>query len=157
MKHTVLSADALTKFVIIASASRGENGTGQNMMNTATAAHEVQSLGRTVKAFEMVTGFYAEQGQPGAYEQSMAIGVDSPATLKALIKLFCEKYRQECVLVWNKDTNWVTLMNERGFVTDLGNNGMIRTEASVETARLRGRVLPDAFTVAADGSVWEVR
>lgn len=157
MKHTVLSADSLTKFVIIASASRTTSGTGHNMMNTAMATNEVQSLGRTVKAFEMVTGFYAEQGHPGAYEQSMAIGVDSPVTLKAIIKLFCVKYQQECVLVWNKDTNWVTLMNERGFVDDLGNNGMVRTEPSVEYARLRGRVMPDAFTVAADGSVWEVR
>lgn len=157
MKHTVLSADSLTKFVVIASASRANNTAGTNMMHTATAAHEVRSLGRTVKAFEMVTGFYAEQGQEGAYEQSMAIGVDSPVTLKALIKLFCEKYRQECVLVWNKDTNWVTLMNEAGFVADLGNNGLARTEASVETARLRGRILPSAYTVAADGSVWEVR
>lgn len=156
MKHTVLSADSLTKFVIIASASRATNGTGQNMMNTATASHEVQSLGRTVKAFEMVTGFYAEQGQPGAYEQSMAIGVDSPVTLKAIIRLFCVKYQQECVLVWNKDTDSVWLMSDKGLLCELGKNGMHRTEASVETARLRGRVLPDAFTVAADGSVWEV-
>lgn len=156
MKHAVLSADALTKFVVIASASRGTETTQSNMMRTATASHEVRSLGRTVKAFEMVTGYYAEQGQDGAYEQSMAIGVDSPTTLNALVKLFCQKYEQECVLVWNKDTDNVWLYGSDG-MTQIGQHGMHRTEASIEVARLRGRILPDAFIVAADGSVWEVR
>lgn len=156
MKHNVLSADSLTKFVMIASASRGTCTASLNMMRTAQAQREVISFGRTIKALEMVTGFYAEQGQEGAYEQSLAIGLDSPSTMKALIRLFCEKYEQDCVLVWNRDTNSVWLYGSDG-MTQLGQHGMTRTEANLETALLRNRVMPDAYTVAADGSVWEVR
>lgn len=156
MKHNVLSSDALTKFVMIASASRGTCSPSLNMMRTAQAQREVMSLGRTVKALEMVTGFYAEKGQEGTYEQSLAIGLDNPGTMKALIRLFCEKYDQDCVLVWNRDTDSVWLYGSDG-MTQIGQHGMTRTEANLEAALLRNRVMPDAYTVAADGSVWEVR
>lgn len=156
MKHNVLSADALTKFVMIASASRGTETPASNMMRTAQAQREVISLGRTIKALEMVTGFYAEKGQEGTFEQSLAIGLDSPTTMSALIRLFCEKYDQDCVLVWNRDTDHVWLYGSDG-MTQLGQRGMTRTEANLEAALLRNRVMPDAYTVAADGSVWEVR
>lgn len=156
MKHNVLSADALTKFVMIASASRGTCTPAQNMMRTAQAQREVISLGRTIRALEMVTGFYAEQGQEGAYEQSLAIGLDNPNTMSALIRLFCEKYDQDCVLVWNRDTDNVWLHSSDG-MTQIGQHGMARTEANYELALERGRILPDAYTIAADGSVWEVR
>lgn len=156
MKHNVLSADALTKFVVIASACRGTESAASNMMRTAQANREVASLGRTVKALEMVTGFYAEQGQEGTFEQSMAIGVDSPNTLNSLIKLFCLKYEQECILVWNRDTDNVWLHSDDG-MTQIGQHGMVRTEGNFELALERGRILPDAYTVSADGSVWEVQ
>ncbi|MGL5566682.1 MAG: hypothetical protein ACRDC4_13245 [Plesiomonas sp.] len=156
MKHNVLSADALTKFVMIASASRGTCTSAQNMMRTAQAQREVISLGRTIRALEMVTGFYAEQGQEGAYEQSLAIGLDNPNTMGALIRLFCEKYDQDCVLVWNRDTDNVWLHSSDG-MTQIGQHGMARTEVNYELALERGRILPDAYTIAADGSVWEVR
>lgn len=155
MKHNALSADSLTKFVVIASACRGTESAASNMMRTAKAHHEVASLGRTVKAMELVTGFYAEQGQVGAFEQSMAIGVDSPNTLDALIELFCHKYEQDCILVWNRDTDGVWLHNCDG-MTQIGQHGMARTEDNFELALERGRILPDAYTIAADGSVWEV-
>lgn len=156
MKHNVLSADALTKFVIIASACRGTESAASNMMRTAQANREVASLGRTVKAMEMVTGFYAEQGQEGAFEQSMAIGVDSPFTVNLINKLFCEKYEQDCILVWNRDTDTIWLRGLE-WMEKIGQRGMARTEANFELAIKRGRILPDAYTVAADGSVWEVR
>ncbi|MGL5643190.1 MAG: hypothetical protein ACRCW3_00200 [Metamycoplasmataceae bacterium] len=155
MKHNVLSADALTNSVMIASASRGSCTPAQNMMRTAQAQREVISLGRTIKALEMVTGFYAEQGQEGAYEQSLAIGLDNPNTMNALIQLFCEKYEQDCVLVWNRDTDNVWLYNTEG-LTQIGMHGMARIEVNYELALERGRVLPDAYTIAADGSVWKV-
>ncbi|WVX92077.1 S-adenosyl-L-methionine hydrolase [Aeromonas phage phiA014S] len=156
MKHNVLSADALTKFVMIASASRGTETAASNMMRTAQAQREVMSLGRTIRALEMVTGFYAEQGQEGSYEQSLAIGLDNPNTMSALIRLFCEKYDQDCVLVWNRDTDNVWLHSSDG-MTQLGQRGMVMTHHSWNTAQALGHKLADAFTVAADGSVWEVR
>ena len=55
MKHNVLSADALTKFIVIASASRGTETVGSNMMRTAQASTEVANLGTAVKGVELVT------------------------------------------------------------------------------------------------------
>lgn len=152
MKHQVLSSDALSKFVVIASAARGTETTASNMMRTSQAFMEVAGLGRAVKGIELVTGFYAEAGQEGAYEQSMAIAVDAPKALKAIVSLFCQKYGQECVLVWNKDTDSVWLLNENGFLAELGTKGMYRYQAV-----MTNWVRPDAFTVSADGSIWEVR
>lgn len=158
MKTNVLSTASLSKYVMIASASRATNAAHRNMMLTAAAHAEVVGLGRTIKGLELVTGFYAEEGQEGAFEQSMAIGIDSPTTLKALTRLFCGKYEQDCVLVWNRDSDSVWLVHsDKGFLCELGTKGLHMTEASVEVARLRGRVLPSAYTIAGNGSVWEVR
>lgn len=152
MKHQVLSADALSKFVVIASASRGTETTGSNMVRTSQAFAEVVGLGSAVKGVELVTGYYAEQGQEGAYEQAMAIAVNSPKAVKALMLLFCGEYEQECVLVWNKDTDSVWLINESGFLAELGTKGMYRYQAD-----MTNWVRPDACTVDSMGSIWEVR
>ena len=157
MKHNVLSADTLSKFIVIASACRGTETQASNLMRTAEALHRVRAVGRTIKGVELVTGFYAEQGQEGAYEQSMAIATDSPQALKAIKRMFCVDYDQDCILVWNRDTNSVWLLNETGFLAELGTKGMGITEDSLSDAMLRGRILPDAYTIDASGAVWEVR
>ncbi|MGL5189579.1 MAG: hypothetical protein ACRC7S_07990 [Cetobacterium sp.] len=158
MKAHVLSHASLSKYVLIASACRSTMAPHQNMMRTSQAHAEVVGLGRTIKGLELVAGFYAEQGQEGAYEQSMAIGIDSPTTLKALTRLFCEKYEQDCVLVWNRDSNSVWLVHsDKGFLCELGTHGMYMMWTSMMVAEGNEWIQPDAFTVAADGSIWGVR
>lgn len=157
-KHIALNADTTAKFIIIASASRGTETQASNMQRTAQAYQEVSSLGRAIKGIELVTGFYAEQGQEGTFEQSMAITCESVTTMKAIKALFLEKYDQDCILVWNRDTNdvWL-LMRDRKDNCVIGNHGMYRMWSSVAVAEFNKAILPDAYTIAADGSVWCVK
>ena len=157
MKHNVLSADALTKFIVIASASRSNLSAGENMMRNAQAQHQVRSMSRCAVAIESVTGFYREDiAQDGSYEQSFAIAINTNTALRALKQLFCGIYEQDCILVWNRDTDSVWLMNDVG-MTEIGKRGMRKTWSSLHAAEVNNWIQPDAYTVAADGSVWEVR
>lgn len=157
-KHITLNADSTAKFIIIASASRGTESQASNMQRTAQAYQEVSSLGRAIKGLELVTGFYAEEGQEGAFEQSMAIACESVTTMKAIKALFLAKYEQDCILVWNRDTDAVwLLMRDQKDTCIIGNHGMYRMWSSMAVAEVNKATLPDAYTIAADGSVWGIR
>jgi len=152
-----LSAANLAKFVVIASASRGSETSAGNMQRTAKAHMQLSHLGRSVKNLEMVTGFYREQGMAeGSYEQSFAFGVNTAKTLDQVVKLFCDEFEQECVLVWNRDSDSVWLYSTDG-MTQLGHRGMRKAWSSLAAAEFNNATLSDAYTIAADGSVWEVR
>lgn len=158
MKTNVLSADILSKFIVIASASRSDKPAGENMIRTTMAHQAVAQMGRAVQGIELVTGFYRETiAEKGSYEQSMAIAVNSVKALKALKTLFCGTYQQDCILVWNRDTDSVWLVNENGFLAELGKRGLRKTWSSLHAGMVNNWVEPDAYTVACDGSVWEVR
>lgn len=152
-----LSASNLAKFVIIASASRGSETTAGNMQRTAQAHMKLSQFGGYVKNLEMVTGFYREQEMAeGSYEQSFAFGVNTTKMLNQVVKLFCDEFEQECVLVWNRDTDNVWLYGNDG-MTQLGQRGMRKVWSSLASAEFNNAILSDAYTIAADGSVWEVR
>lgn len=157
MKTNVLSADVLSKFIVIASASRSNKPAGENMIRTTMAHQAVVQMGRAVQGIELVTGFYRENiAETGSFEQSMAIAVNSNKALKALKTLFCGLYQQDCILVWNRDTDSVWLMSEDG-MSEIGKRGLRKTWSSQHAGMVNNWIEPDAYTVACDGTVWEVR
>lgn len=150
--RTTLKAN--TKFVVIASACRANLSAVENMMRTADAHDFLKTP--SVKGLELVTGFYHEDGQAeGAYEQSFMFGVQTLTALKVVRSFFCADMEQDCILVWNRDTNAVWLINNDGFVAELGNNGL-RKEGNHKEYIANGWWLPNAFTVMANGDLWTV-
>ena len=150
----ILNAEQLTKFVVIASACRSTRSVASNMTHTAQAFGEVMGLG--VMTPELATGYYAEAGQKGSHAQSIIIATDRTYTVTLLSRLFREKYQQDCVLIWNRETGDVTLDFGKEF-QQIGSNGMSMLYANVGYALMEDIKLPDTYTIAADGSVWEVK
>jgi hypothetical protein len=147
MLNTIAST---SKWIVIASASRTNHSTSHNMTRTASAFGKLANL--KVKALGLVTGFYREEGQEmGQHEQSMVFGVTRTGTLKAVIDMFCGQFKQDCILVWNTDSNQVWLVNrEDGMFMRLGCKGM---RILTETESLEEH---NAYTIDTDSNIWVV-
>lgn len=101
------------KFLVIGSVFRADLTVEQNMENHVDAGYTLALAG--YNRIVDVTGYYREEGQAvGSLELSRAIPVSTLRDVGELTYLFCNKYKQDCILVMNNDNEMVWLMDAEG-------------------------------------------
>lgn len=120
-----------SKFLVLASAQRANLHNDLNMRRHVDAQFSLIAQGFK---HECVLGHYKELGQHnGNHELSFAIPCKTAKQIKALAKLFCDCFQQDCILVWNKDSDNVWLVDKTGCAfTSLGKMHMAHDEPDVE-------------------------
>ena len=102
------------KFVVLASTNRAALSNELNMRLHVDARFTLDAQGFQHKD---VLDFYREEDQlVGKEELSFAIPCKSAGQIKSLARIFCECYKQECVAVWNRDSNTLWLADKEGHV-----------------------------------------
>ncbi len=102
------------KFIVIASTFRFGASQATNIENHVEAHDTLAEQGFTHKD---VLGFYKEDGaEMGNSELSLAIPCKTAAQIKSMARLFCDGYNQDCIAVWNRDSNTLWLADKEGHV-----------------------------------------
>ncbi|AIM51232.1 SAM-dependent methyltransferase [Lelliottia phage phD2B] len=102
------------KFIVIASTFRFGASQAANIENHVEAHDTLTAHGFTHKD---VLGFYKEDGaEVGNAELSLAIPCTTAAQIKSMARLFCGGYNQDCIAVWNRDSNTLWLADKEGHV-----------------------------------------
>lgn len=102
------------KFIVIASPFRSALTAETNMTRYIEVQHYLKAYGMQ---FENVLGYYREdEALVGSEELSLAIPCKTAAQIKAMASLFCGEYKQDCIAVWNRDSNTMWLADANGHV-----------------------------------------
>lgn len=103
-----------SKFVVIASSFRAALTLPINIERHVTVSAQLDSYGFQHKA---VMGYYCEEGElVGSEELSLAIPCKTAAQIKTVARLFGTVYNQDCVAVWNRDSNTLWLADKEGHI-----------------------------------------
>lgn len=102
------------KFIVLASTFRANIGVETNMKRHVEARNTLDAQGFTSKD---VLGYYCEEGELiGSQELSFAIPCKTAAQIKSMARLFGNVYNQDCIAVWNRDSNTLWLADKEGHV-----------------------------------------
>lgn len=102
------------KFIVLASAFRFGVSQATNIENHVDVRFSLDAQG-----FQHmdVLGFYQEEGAAlGSTELTFAVPCNSAAQIKSMARLFCGCYNQDCIAVWNRDSNTLWLADKEGHV-----------------------------------------
>ncbi|MGL5583253.1 MAG: hypothetical protein ACRDCE_20190 [Cetobacterium sp.] len=148
------------KYSIIASASRSNLQGYMNMMRHANMMNAVKQVmyKKDHAHINPVTGFYREMGMDykhvsECFEQSVMLSTDSFDKVQELVKLFCDRFEQDCILVQDNDTGVIKLRGI-GWVQEIGNAWRFYNIAGtdIETFAMGH----NAFTILPNGMAVEV-
>lgn len=102
------------KFIVLASTFRANLSIEMNMRRHIEAQFSLKAQGFT---HEDVLGYFCEEGElVGKQELSFAIPCKTAAQIKSMARMFCEGYKQDCIAVWNRDSNTLWLADKEGHV-----------------------------------------
>lgn len=115
--------NSTAKFVVLASAFRANLSNETNLRRHVDVRFTLDANGFQHKD---VLGYYREDGQMlGKEELSLAIPCKTSQQIKMLARIFCDCYKQDCIAVWNRDSNTLWLADKEGHVfSNCGNMRM---------------------------------
>lgn len=121
------------KYIVLGSAFRSDLSNAENFLRNSEMGN---ILGLAGYKANPVVGSYQ-----GVAEMSYAIPANNMRDLKELIHLFCVRYEQDCVAIWNRDNGGVFLAtNEAINAVRLGNMKASRTKPDTEVWTFNGSI-----------------
>lgn len=119
------------KYIVLGSAFRSNLSNTENFLRNAEMGNVLNLAG--YKAHPVVGSYQ------GVSEMSYAIPARTMRDLKELINLFCVRYEQDCVAIWNRDNGGVFLANNEAINSArLGNMRASKTMPDTEAWTFNG-------------------
>ena len=120
-----------SKFIVLASAFRSNLSTSMNLTRHVDVRFSLDAQGFQHK--DVLGYFKEEDAATGNEELSFAIACKSAGQIKDMARLFCDCYQQDCIAVWNRDSNTLWLADKTGTVfMDCGKMRMSVTKPDVQ-------------------------
>lgn len=121
------------KYIVLGSAFRSNLSNTENFLRNAEMGN---TLGLSGYKAQSVVGSYQRVA-----EMSYAIPANNMRELKELINLFCVRYEQDCVAIWNRDNGGVFLADNEAIISArLGNMRASQTMPDTEDWTFNGSV-----------------